>query len=162
VTDRQSLLTHLSYSEWATGKLLDYASTLSADAVSAPLANSHGGILKTFQHIFYADRIWLGRVTGQVRTAFEDPPPGPSLEEMRARWSEIMGPFRTWVSEADLAAKVAYRNLKGDPYELEGFKIVLHVVNHGTYHRGQVASLIRQQGGRPPSTDILFYYLDLK
>ncbi len=54
-----ALSEYFRYTEWATRRLLDFALTVPEEHVTRLIENSHGGILKTFQHIYYADRVWL-------------------------------------------------------------------------------------------------------
>jgi uncharacterized damage-inducible protein DinB len=53
---------------------------------------------------------------------------------------------------------VSYRALSGAPYANPLGELLRHVVNHGTYHRGQVATLLRQLDVKPPQTDLILYY----
>jgi uncharacterized damage-inducible protein DinB len=67
------------------------------------------------------------------------------------------GSFLDGLSDADLDRVVSFRNLAGEPYAdpLDG--LIRHVVNHSTYHRGQVSTLLRQLGLTPPNTDLITY-----
>jgi uncharacterized damage-inducible protein DinB len=152
----------LQYSEWASRKLLEYALTLPEERTSTPIPNSHGGILKTFQHTYYADRVWFCRVLDPpVPQVFEDPAPGPSLKELDERWWKLLDNFIATVKARDPHSVISYKNLKGEAYSRELWQIVLHLANHGTYHRGQIASMMRQLGFQPPSTDLIYYYAGL-
>lgn len=151
------LAAHLRYTAWATKRLLDFAATdVPPEQIAQEIANSHGGILKTFQHIYYADRVWLSRMEG-APAAFADPEPGPSLAELNERWFPILKRFESWAAVQDPARVVDYKNLKGDAFSKSVQQIVLHVVNHGTYHRGQIAAMLRQLGHVPPYTDLIYY-----
>jgi uncharacterized damage-inducible protein DinB len=55
-------------------------------------------------------------------------------------------------------AIVAYKDMKGNPYSQPLWQLVLHVVNHGTHHRGQVSGFLRVMGHTPPPLDLVFYY----
>jgi uncharacterized damage-inducible protein DinB len=154
--DATAMAAHLRYSAWATKRLLDFAAAVPSEHVAQEIANSHGGILKTFQHIYYADRVWLSRMQG-APTAFADPEPGPSLAELNERWFPILKRFEAWAAVQDPGRIVDYKNLKGDAFSRSVQQIVLHVVNHGTYHRGQIAAMLRQLGHVPPYTDLIYY-----
>jgi uncharacterized damage-inducible protein DinB len=153
-----TLSDHLRYSEWASRRLMEFAATVPAEHLTREIGNSHGGILKTFQHIYYADRVWLGLMEGNPPPAFADPDPGPSMEDLNTLWWPLLDRFSTWAAEQQDPERVMhYKNLKGDPYSKSVYHIVLHVVNHGTYHRGQIASMLRQLGHVPPYTDFIYY-----
>jgi uncharacterized damage-inducible protein DinB len=66
------------------------------------------------------------------------------------------------ISDADLAADLGYRRFTGEAYSLPLVQQMQHVVNHATLHRGQVVGMIRQLGVAPPSTDLLFYLMEIR
>ena len=151
----------LRYSKWASAKLLDFAAAVPDDAVTRAIPNSHGGILKTFQHVYYADRVWLARMEQVSVMPFEDPAPGPSLAELRESWWPLLDRFAKFAATNDPAKSMPFRRLNGEEYTLPLFQVVQHVANHGTYHRGQIAAMLKQSGHTPPSTDLLFYYMGM-
>ena len=155
------LLTHLDYSAWADQKLLDASALLSPEELSRDLGSSHNGVLSTLRHIYYAERVWLNRLRGEPQR-FQDPPPEPGLLELKERWPEIWNGFRAWLEalpDQDLEGEMHSRRLNGDEFHLQRWKVLMHVVNHSTLHRGQVMAMFRQLGKQPPATDLLFYYL---
>ena len=159
---RSVLLLHLDYTAWATGLLLKAATDLTSEELAAERGVSHGGILDTLRHIYYADRVWLSRLQGENR-AFKDSAE-PSLEDLQSAWPTLLARFREFVAgmpEDDLAGTLHYTNIKGDAKSDIRWQILLHVVNHGTLHRGQVMAMIRQLGYTPPPTDLIFYYQQL-
>lgn len=161
---RSTLLTHFDYTSWATFKLLDAAGRLTTDELTRDLQVSHGSLLGTLQHIFYADRTWLARLEGRTGEAFMDPAPGPDMEALKERWPVVIQGLRKFVESAaeDLFEQpLAFRRLNGDAQQVTHWKIFLHVVNHATLHRGQVMAMMRQLGHAPPGTDYLFYHLQL-
>lgn len=153
------LAAQVDYSRWASRKLLTYAFTLPDQDVTKHIGNSHGSILKTFQHTYYADRAWLGRFEG-AGAGFEDPSPGPSLADLNRTWWPLLTRFEEVARSGDPLGGLRYKNLKGVEFARPNWQAILHVVNHGTYHRGQLASMMRQQGHLPPSTDLIYYYLE--
>ena len=153
------LATQMSYSRWASHKLLTYALTIPEEDLTRHLGNSHGSILKTFQHTYYADRAWLSRFEG-AGAGFEDPPPGPSLTDLDRDWWPLLTRFEEVARTHESLGVLHYKNLKGQAFERPIWQVILHVVNHGTYHRGQIASMLRQQGHFPPGTDLIYYYLE--
>ncbi len=69
-------------------------------------------------------------------------------------WAASMG------SEAWLGP-FTYRNNAGVESTMPYWQIAMHVINHGSYHRGQFATMLRQAGIVPPGTDLLIYYRSL-
>jgi uncharacterized damage-inducible protein DinB len=107
-------------------------------------------------HLVGAGRLWLDRLNG--RSASVEIWPVLSLEEceaafreMDAAWKEYLGGLKP----DDLKMVVAYTNSKGEPWESTVGDILTHVALHGTYHRGQIAMLVRQSGNAPAYTDYI-------
>ena len=79
-------------------------------------------------------------------------------------WPPVYREWQTLIAaetEESLARKIAYRDLKGNPWETPLWQIVMHMVNHGTHHRGQVAGFLRTMGHTPPPLDLIAYYRTL-
>lgn len=157
-------LTHFDYTLWATSKLLDAAGRLNADELSRDMQVSHTSLLGTLQHIYYADRIWLARLEGRVLASFADPAPGPGLDALKEHWPPVIKGLRDFVEHAPtelLDRELAFTRLNGDLQRVTHWKVLLHIVNHATLHRGQVMAMLRQLGHVPPGTDYLFFHLQL-
>ncbi len=156
---KSTLLTHLDYSLWATSKLLDAASRLSPEQLNRDLKVSHTSVLATLQHIYYADRTWLARLEGR-KIAFADPDPGPNLEQLKELWPPVLEALKANIdAEPDINRDLTAQRLNGDTFTAARWKVILHVVNHATLHRGQVMAMIRQLGQVPPATDLFYFYL---
>jgi uncharacterized damage-inducible protein DinB len=153
------LAAQVNYSQWASRKLLKLALTIPDEEATRHIGNSHGSILKTFQHTYYADRAWLGRLEGTT-AGYEDAAPGPTLADLDRDWWPLLSRFEEVVTNLDPAGVLHYKNLKGEPFARPHWQVALHIVNHGTYHRGQIAAILRQLGHQPPSTDLIYYYLE--
>lgn len=161
---RSTLLTHIDYTLWASSKLLDAAGRLSDEELTRDLRVSHTSLLGTLQHIFYADRIWLSRLEGRTLSSFTDPDPGPGVEALKEHWPVVIKSLRDFVEYAPSSLfeeELAFRRLNGDAQRMTHWKVLLHIVNHATLHRGQVMAMLRQMGHVPPGTDYMFYHLQL-
>jgi uncharacterized damage-inducible protein DinB len=147
---------HLAYSEWASRRMLDAVMALPAEQRERDLGSSHKGLLDTLAHIVFADRIWFHRALGT---------PTPEAEAVEVEWPRL---WRQWAdlaagwTDAELAQVIEYKDLRGAPRDSRLGEIVMHVVNHATAHRGQVAAMLRQMGVDPPQTDLIVYYRDQK
>jgi len=154
------LAQHFEYSLWASLKVLEVAEKLSTDVVEKDRGNSFGGILGTLTHVFQADRIWWKRFTGQPYSGLAIEGEVLDLAALKREWPAVMQGFVDWIRSqeaGDLEQRLEWRNLKGEEKNEVKYKLLLHVVNHGTYHRGQVITMIKQAGGDVVSTDLLFY-----
>ena len=159
-----SLRTHIDYTTWASTQLLEAASALDHDELVRDFGTSDHSVLGTMAHVFAADRVWLRRVRGDAQLPFLDPHHDLHLQTLQTEWPVILDGWRTlaeeW-TEDSLARGVSYKQFNGQPFTTPLWQVVLHVVNHGTHHRGQAAGFIRAMGQQPPKLDLIFYYREL-
>jgi uncharacterized damage-inducible protein DinB len=156
--------THIHYTGWASRKLLDEARKLDEEQLSRNLSVSHHSILETLAHIHFGDRVWFSRMVDPGIEVYRTDNLLP-LARLEEEWTAIQKRWEEWagsLTDADVSRMVSYTNPKGDAEQMPVWKIVLHVVNHGTLHRGQVMAMLRQLGIRPPATDLMAYYRQQK
>jgi uncharacterized damage-inducible protein DinB len=144
VTDFQRLL---EYDAWANREALS-----SLRAAGIPPAKA----LRLLSHLVGAGRLWIARLEGSTGK----PPavwPELSLEEAAAGVEELARRWRPLAQPggADLDRRVSYTNSKGEPWTSSVGDILMHVVLHGSYHRGQIASELRAAGFTPAYTDYI-------
>lgn len=149
------------YDSWANELVLDAVSRLTADEFTQDLKNSHGSIRGTLVHIVWAEWIWLRRWKGESPTIVFSPADFPDVARLRERFRAVAAERDTFLNglaaEAPLEV-VEYHNLEGESWRYPLWQQLLHVVNHSTYHRGQVVTMLRQLGAMPPATDFLRYF----
>lgn len=149
------------FNAWANHRVLEACAVLTPEQFTRDLRSSFPSVRDTLVHIFGAEWVWLERWHGRSPSGL---PPGgefPDFASVRARWAEIEAGQKTFLASlaaADLDRVVEYRNLKGQPFAYPLRAMLQHVVNHGSYHRGQVTAMLRQLGAKPRSTDLLRYY----
>lgn len=146
---------------WARDRMLQAVSVLDAVQYSRAVNGSFGSVRETLNHIYGAEVVWLRRWQGESPTAFPGQPP-ESVAALRAAWKQQERALRAFVATLDeqsIHRVVAYRSLAGVAGESAIWEMLVHVVNHATYHRGQVTTLLRQLGAVPPaSTDLIAYF----
>jgi len=150
----------IEYTEWASLRLLAAAGELSPAELTRDFQTADGGVLGTLAHIFAGDRVWLARFAGEA------PPPfltdaDRDLAVLQQRWPELLGRSKKWaadLTDEQALAEFAYIDNKGRHWKQPLWQLVLHVVNHGSHHRGQVAGFLRSMGHTPPPTDLHYYY----
>jgi len=148
------------YDRWANGRLLDVVSGLSGEELSKPLGTSHGSVLGTLRHILWSEWRWLGRWQ-PAAAGTRDPLEVRDLSELKSRWTAfeaVQQAFLASLRDADLGRVVSYENPPGTPWSYSLAHMLQHVVNHSTFHRGQVVTLLRQLGKKPPETDFLVFF----
>ncbi|HUG39408.1 MAG TPA: DinB family protein [Longimicrobiales bacterium] len=152
------------YNRWANRRILEAASGLTEAALGRDLGSSFPSVLATLAHTIAGDWIWLRRWAG------ESPPGTPadwdlsSLGAVGSKWEEIETERSALLDSLDdegLVREVAYRSTEGRPYTSRMDQMLRHVVNHSTYHRGQVVTMLRQLGATPPVTDLIAYYREM-
>ncbi len=121
--------------------------------------------VKLLGHIFFALDVWLARLKKEENLSrFTDPNPTyalgdcrEKLEELHSSWKEYLGGLGT----GDLKGKITYANTQGKRFEQTVQNVLVHVVNHNHYHRGQMAALVAQGGGKRPNTDYHGYVFEI-
>jgi len=149
--------THLRYSTWASQRVFEAAKKLSPEDLTRDVGISHHSILGTLSHIHFADRVWYSRVADPNEPVIRE----SDWATLEKEWPAIQQKWETWgerLQDADLGRMIATKSLDGIPYQVSVEKIVLHLVNHHSLHRGQIMGMIRQLGIAPPPTDLMMYY----
>jgi len=162
--DAKFLSDHLIYSQWASERSIEAVRPLTVEEQTRYLYTSHHGVLGTLVHIYQADRIWLSRLDGSPRLTLADFNETFTLDTLAPAWAKIHAGLQSWIgAQGDDAVKgiLKYVNIQGHPYELPVWQVILHVVNHATYHRGQITTMLRQLNHKPIATDMSAYYTSL-
>jgi len=158
-----TLRTHLDYTTWATARLLAAAAELSPEEQSRDFDTSDKSVVGTLAHIFAADRVWMARVHGRTPGKFITPA-DRDLALLLREWPALLALWKGWaasLTDESAAMVLTYQDTKGNTWSSPLWQIVLHVVNHGTHHRGQVAGFLRAMGHVPPPLDLIAYYREL-
>jgi uncharacterized damage-inducible protein DinB len=153
--------TLLAYHYWARDRMLDAVSSVTSEQQRQDLGSSFPSIHATVVHVYSAEWIWHQRWTGQSPAAALPADRFPDLAAITAAWQTLEREMRALVealAEAGLAAPREYKLLSGQPGVSTGWQMFQHVVNHATYHRGQVMTMLRQSGGAPQSTDLIAFH----
>lgn len=148
------------YNAWANHRVLDGCEALTEGQFARNLCASFPSVRDTLVHIMGAEWVWLERWNGRSPNSVPWTAAFAHAAEDRARWAGIernLLDFVAAVAAPDLGRVVEYRNLRGNRFACPLQSMLLHLVNHGTYHRGQVTSMLRQLGAEPRATDLLRY-----
>jgi uncharacterized damage-inducible protein DinB len=152
---------HLRFNQWATGQILDETVPLPSEQLMKDLGGSFSCVYNTLIHLYRADCIWYDRLNG-VPTAALDAYEAPGCTyDLQAAWNEMLGKMVAWaepLSEEDWNRDRTYKTLAGVPMVTPLWQMVLHIVNHGTHHRGQITHMLRQLGQKPVNLDLIGYY----
>jgi len=158
---RDYLLQLIDFHYWARDRVFSAVEPLTAELYARPMGNSFSSIRDTLNHVYLAEWIWYSRWNGESPTEF----PNFELSEfatLRARWTEMERNVRSYIDSAGedgLNRVIEYRLMSGKEGASPLWQMVAHVVNHATYHRGQVTTLLRQLGAAPAkSTDMITFF----
>lgn len=157
VSDIRSLY---AYNEWANARMFMAAAQLDQGAFVEPRGSSFSSIRDTLAHIATSEWVWLRRWRGDSPSAVAE---WGSLERATALMQKLAeieaerASFLRGLTDDDLERPLSYRNLKGEGFTQPLVDQLVHVVNHSTYHRGQIATLSRQAGFPAPATDLIVF-----
>jgi uncharacterized damage-inducible protein DinB len=155
------LRTLYDYNAWANHRALSGAEKLSVEQITRPMGSSFSSVRDTLAHISGAEWIWLERFQGRSPGALPSTGQFPDLNALREHWLEQEQRLLNFVrglTQSDLDRELEYKTLKFGVYRNPLWQSMLHVVNHGTYHRGQVTTLLRQLGAEPLLMDLMHFY----
>lgn len=154
-----------AYDSWANELLLDAVGKLPAEAIGRDLGASHQSLLGTLVHLVAAEEIWLSRWKGAPRAKLTGLDDVADFDALRGFWSRVCrerDAYLASLGEADLERELETRTSAGATYRHPYADMFRHLANHSTYHRGQVAAMLRQLGEKPPSTDLIRFYREAR
>ena len=148
------------YNSWANRRVMGAAEKLTPQQFVEPLNSSFSSVRDTLAHIYGAEFIWLERFQGGS-PAMPEADRFPDLKSLREAWDELEQRLSNFVSgltqsvlDSELEYKTFTMGVVRDPLS----HAMQHLVNHSTYHRGQVTTLLRQHGVEAVSTDLIRFY----
>jgi len=148
-TDLQDLI---DYHYWARDRILDAAATLAPEQLTRDMGNSFRSVRDTLAHIYGAEWVWHSRWNGTSPTALPDAAQFSDVPTIRAAWTALERQVREVVNSLGpdrIDREVDYVGLAGKPGRSTYAQMVLQVVNHASYHRGQITTMLRQLGAPP-------------
>jgi uncharacterized damage-inducible protein DinB len=155
------ILTLFDYNYWANRRILDAAVQVVPEKVVLPVSLSWGSVHGTLVHTLSAEWIWRVRCQeGGSPTGLLDATEFPTLDSLRQRWDEEEQAMRAYLgslSDEQLAQTIDYKNTRGQAYSMVLWSILVHVVNHGTQHRAEVAHFLTEFGQSPGDIDFSIY-----
>jgi uncharacterized damage-inducible protein DinB len=161
-----SLEHHLAYSIWANETLIAKLKTLDESILHQEVKSSFPSIAKTLLHMWDAEVIWINRFNGVSLTDWPSKNfKGTTTDLLNgvARSSRDIKNIVSSRGETFVNSTIRYKNLKGEEFEEPVQYLLYHIVNHGTYHGGQITTILRELGiADLASTDIIFYWRSLK
>ena len=152
------------YNWWARDRQLEACGSLAPELFTRAVGGSFPSVRDTLAHLVDVEWLYLERWQGRSPTAL---PPGteyPTVEALRRRWAEVEREWRGLLvrsSDAQLAESLTFKSIKGVPRTTTRWETLYHLLNHQSYHRGQVTSQLRQLGATPVAVDF-YVFLDAR
>jgi uncharacterized damage-inducible protein DinB len=163
--DLDSLRKLSRYSQWANKRLFEALAGLPVAELTAIRSEGAGSILKVLNHARVVDLIWRGHLEGKPHGfTSRNTPVLPALGELAADQEALDAWYIAYAEGMDPAAAgevVEFKFVDGGAGAMTRADMVLHVVNHKTYHRGYVAQMLYQAGLKPPTMDLPVYVRDV-
>jgi uncharacterized damage-inducible protein DinB len=158
----EDLQTLLDYHYWARDRLWAFVDTLPDEQLRRPLGNSFSSVFDTMVHLYGADWIWRSRWEGVSPMSLPGSEVYADLTQLRAAWQEEEQHIRailTRLGADGILQPIEYQGWDGRRQAQPFWQMLQHLVNHGSYHRGQVTTMLRQLGAQPPkSMDLIAFY----
>lgn len=151
------------YTTWADARMFDALAPLTQEQWTRDLGGSLKSVRDTAVHLVGAEWLYLSRFKGVSPKAAWDPADYPEPRALRERWMTVVADLASFAAaqtEESLRRPLSYHNLKGEALSFPLGHVALQLTNHSTYHRGQVATLLRQLGAKAFSTDLVIYWTE--
>jgi uncharacterized damage-inducible protein DinB len=161
-----TLQQHATYHAWASQRMADTLHLVTSEIIYREQKSSFASIAKTLLHLWDAEIVWLKRFEGISLTEWPSKNFSGGKDELIQGYLASAKAITTFVESADdkkLQQNFLYKTMKGDPFEDVIEDMIYHVINHGSYHRGQIVTMLRESGfNEILSMDIIIYLRSLK
>jgi uncharacterized damage-inducible protein DinB len=158
----EDLLTLIEYHYWARDRMLEAVEPLTTEQYTRDVGNSFKSVRDTIAHTYLAEWVWYSRWIGSSPVGFPGFEDFPDVATIRKAWKDQEQNIRLFLGtlgEANVERVFDYTLFNGNPGRSTFRQMLQHVVNHATYHRGQVTTMLRQLGAAPPgSQDMIVFY----
>jgi uncharacterized damage-inducible protein DinB len=152
------------YNAWANRRTLDACLALSPEQFLQDMKSSFASVRDTLAHLYGAEYVWFERWSGRTPQSFPAAVDFPDFNSIYTRLTELDAALIAFVGgldEAKLSRVLEYKLLSGKAQSGPLVPMLQHAVNHSTYHRGQITTLLRQLGAKGTSTDLIAYYREI-
>jgi uncharacterized damage-inducible protein DinB len=154
--------TLIDYHYWALERLFDTLERLTPGQFTQRIENSFPSVRETMVHMWGAEVVWIARWDGESLPGLPDGRHLPDLAALRTAWKQLHARLQAIVErlgEDGVNRPFEYRSFDGTLQQQPFSQMLQHVVNHGSYHRGQVTMMLRQLGVAPAKQmDLIAFY----
>lgn len=155
-----------NYNLWANTTLTDTVLAMKEHLHQQHVPSSFPNLYATILHMWDAESIWWQRMHHHESILIPSKNFNPSVKEAvngLISQSHLWAGFLKEARTSELEAELQYRNMKNEPFVQPLADVLIHVFNHGTYHRGQLVTLMRALGAEKiPQTDYIVWSRKIK
>lgn len=156
---KELFVQYATYNTWANTQLLATINSLPEEQQQAEIKSSFSSLYKTVSHLLDAESIWWQRIKLQEKISVPSESFTGDMKELTNLLLQQNRQWQEWVSrlnENGLQHEFIYMNSKKERFKQPVYQMLLHLFNHGTYHRGQIVTMLRQVGvDKIPGTDFM-------
>jgi len=136
----------IRYTELADKEILDVFNSTSKNMPD---------VERLFSHVLNAQHIWISRIEGTpIQFEIWQEHAKKDFEEIsRINFKRIKATF----AEKELGEIITYKDSRGNEYKNKVGEMYMQMLNHSTYHRGQIVSMFKREGFVPPVTDYIYF-----
>lgn len=165
---KHSAIQQYDYHKWANEKVFAHLETLPPKVYGRKIKSVFESVSEVIFHIYQTDGMWLSVMSGdafdktmEVIKELEQKAGKKTLQRMKELYQELAGQYEAFFGKKDPDEVISIEHPRFGARDLPVAELVKHVVNHGTYHRGNITAMLRQQGHAGVPTDYIFYLYSL-
>ena len=163
---KELLSAYAAYNRWAYQTLTDTILKMDEHLHQQIVKSSFPNLYATVLHLWDAESIWWQRMEGHQQMVIPSKQFNPTMKEAINGLLQQAGEWERFVqnvTDEQLQREFDYKNLNGEPFHSAVWQVTHHLFNHGTYHRGQLVTMMRELGVTTiPATDFIHYIRTVK
>lgn len=158
---KQLLQQYALYNEWANDRIIATMATVPELLMDQYVESSFTSLRLTITHLWEAEYTWFQRLLLAENIVSPASDRTLSIDTIFSEWNKQSSLWLEWVmkaTDAQISHVFAYRNSKKEQFKQPVYEVILHVFNHATYHRGQIATILHQlKIDHIPPTDFIVW-----
>ena len=158
---KQLLQQYAAYNLWANKIITERIAQLPIETIHKEMSSSFGSIFKTVVHLMDVESIWWQRLKLQEHVEWPGKSFNGNFEELSQQMLLLSKQWNDWIqstNEVNLEHVFGYQNSKKEFFKQPVYEVLLHLFNHQTFHRGQLVTMLRQNGiEKIPATDFIVF-----
>lgn len=151
------------YHAWANGRLFSRLKELSDEVYYQEIQSVFPSISSVISHMYIVDQLWFHIISGmdmpEALDMKKESGEGKGIDEMDMLFYDLSQRYKTFLNQQENMDELRFLNIPWEgKRETSLSEMVMHIVTHGTYHRGNVTAMLRQMGYASVTTDLTVYW----